>query len=130
MFFRAQTSAVVATAIDFLVMMLCFQVLGLPLAFAVAAGPISGGLVNFFLNRRWSFNAHREGIGWQIYSYMLVCLIAAAANVVGVLALVAYFALDYLLARILVAMVVALAINYPLHRRVVFVTSGRFVSDD
>ena len=124
MFFRAQTSAVVATAIDFLVMMLCFQVLGLPLAFAVAAGPISGGLVNFFLNRRWSFNAHREGIGWQIYSYMLVCLIAAAANVVGVLAL------DYLVARILVAIVVALAINYPLHRRVVFVTSGRFVSDE
>jgi putative flippase GtrA len=61
---------------------------------------------------------------------MLVCLIAAAANVVGVLALVAYFALDYLVARILVAIVVALAINYPLHRRVVFVTSGRFVSDE
>ena len=124
MFFRAQTSAVLATATDFLFMVFCYQILGLPLWLAVACGPIVGGIVNFSLNRYWSFRASRDGLAWQLFSYMSVCLLSAAANSVGVLVLVEHTALAYFPARVMIALVVALVINYPLHRFVVFTAKG------
>lgn len=120
MFFRAQFSAVLATIIDFTVMVLLYQILGLPLPISVGCGPMAGGLVNFCLNRHWSFQSHKAGISRQLISYAIVCLISAAANVVGVLVVMQMFPIDYLYARVVAAIVVALFINYPLHRNFVF----------
>lgn len=129
MFFRAQTSAMLATAVDFLVMVLCYQVLGLPLGLAVGFGPVVGGLVNFFLNRHWSFRVSHQGLPRQLISYMSVCLLSALANAVGVLLFVEYTALAYLPARVVVAILVAILINYPLHRYLVFAVKGSYVED-
>ena len=120
MFFRAQLSAVLATITDFSVMVLLYQVLGLPLLISVGCGPIAGGSVNFFLNRHWSFQSHRVGITRQLICYAIVCLISAASNVVGVLVIMQMFPIGYLYARVVAAIVVALFINYPLHRNFVF----------
>ncbi|TNE75770.1 MAG: GtrA family protein [Gammaproteobacteria bacterium] len=124
MFFRAQLAAILATAADFFVMVLCYQLLGLPLAVAVGCGPLVGGLVNFTLNRYWSFRAADEGLLWQVCSYMPVCLIAALANAYGVVFMVVHTALDYVSARVVVALAVAVLINYPLHRYLVFAARG------
>ncbi len=124
MFYRAQTSAVLATATDFLIMVFCYQILALPLGFAVACGPVVGGIVNFSLNRYWSFRASHDRLAWQLVSYMTVCLVSAVANSVGVLLLVAHTTLSYFPARVVVALLIALAINYPLHRFVVFAVKG------
>lgn len=124
MFVRAQTSAVLATATDFLIMVFCYQILGLPLGLAVACGPLVGGIVNFSLNRHWSFQASREGLAWQLLSYMAVCFVSAVVNSVGVLLLVEHTVLAYFPARVVIALAVALVINYPLHRFVVFTAKG------
>ncbi|WP_461482598.1 GtrA family protein [Porticoccus sp.] len=129
MFFRAQTSAVLATATDFLIMVFCYQVLGLPLGLAVACGPVVGGIVNFSLNRYWSFRVSHARLVRQLVSYMTVCLVSAAANSGGVLLLVEYTALAYFPARVVVALLVALVINYPLHRFVVFAARGSLLED-
>jgi len=129
MFYRAQFSAFLATAADFMVMVLCYQFLGLPLAIAVGLGPLVGGGVNFFLNRHWSFRAGQSALTWQLSSYMSVCLVSAVANVKGVLMMVEYTTLTYLPARVIVAVVVALIINYPLHRYLVFAGRGRLLKD-
>lgn len=129
MFFRAQTSAGLATATDFLIMVFCYQVLGLPLGLAVACGPVVGGIVNFSLNRYWSFQVARAGLAWQSVSYMTVCLVSAGTNSVGVLLLVEHTTLAYIPARVVIALLVALVINYPLHRFVVFAARGSLLGD-
>lgn len=122
MFFRAQISAVLATVTDFIVMVLFYQVLGLSLPVSVGCGPIAGGLVSFVLNRCWSFQSRGTGLVWQLISYTIVCLVSAAANVVGVLIVMQKFSINYFYARVAVAIGVALLINYPLHRNFVFMS--------
>lgn len=124
MFYRAQFAAMLATAVDFGVMVFCYQLLGLPLAIAVALGPMVGGMVNFTLNRYWSFRAAGDRLLWQMGTYMSVCLVAALVNAYGVVLMVAHTALAYFPARVVVALTVALLINYPLHRYLVFAARG------
>ena len=120
MFIRAQTSALIATATDFAIMAFCYQILNFPLWISVGIGPLAGGLLNFFLNRHWSFKTANSHVFGQLIRYTLVCLISAVANIFGVLLILQNAPINYLYARVLAAIVVALFVNYPLHRNVVF----------
>ena len=120
MFFKAQFSAGIATGVDFLVMILCYQFVGLGLSSAVALGALAGGTVNFLINRYWAFRAGGGMFIFQLLAYISVCFLSILLNVYGVLIVMEFVSFSYIVVRVIVASVVALTVNYPLHKKMVF----------
>ena len=118
---RHQLASIVATAADFGAMALLVE------RAHVAAGPATllsaslGAVVNFSLNRRLTFAGARLAPPWpQALRYATVSLGSAVLNAMGEHVGTRVLAAPYLAVRVVVAVAVSLAWNYPLHRAFVF----------
>ncbi|MCK6549438.1 GtrA family protein [Myxococcota bacterium] len=120
--FRSLTAAVAATGIDFLTVMLLVQSAHLDPRLGTAIGCIVGGLVNFGINRVWTFASNAPAAS-QAWRYALVSTSSALLNSGGVAVLLFLPGLDYRIAWGIARAAVFLTWNYPLHRDYVF-TSG------
>jgi phosphatidylglycerophosphate synthase len=108
-----------ATGIDFLVVVLLVQVFTGDPRIATGAGCIVGGLVNFTINRVWTFGSHAPAVA-QAWRYTFVSTSSALLNSGGVAVLLFLPGVDYRLAWVIVRAAVFLTWNYPLHRDYVF----------
>jgi CDP-diacylglycerol--glycerol-3-phosphate 3-phosphatidyltransferase len=117
---RHQLGALVATAVDFgmMVLLVEFGVLG-PVA-ATAAGAACGAMTNLTVSRDWVFPGRRRGIAGTSARYAAVSAGSLALNTTGEALVNGALGTPYVLARILVSMTVSVVYNYPLHRRFVF----------
>jgi putative flippase GtrA len=126
-FFRAQMSSLAATVTDFGLLAVLTEWVGLWYVLSTALGAASGALVNFLINRYWSFERARLGSGAgnrgalkQALRYGVVALGSWALNVGGVWWATEEWGTHYLLSKVLVSLTVGIAFNYPLHRWFVF----------
>lgn len=117
---RHQAGAVVATAVDFSVMIGSVTLAGLSPASATALGAASGGIANFILGRRWIFRVGHGGVGGQIGRYALVSLASMLLNTAGEHLLAGSAHVQYVFARIVVAVAVSVLWNFPMQRSFVF----------
>lgn len=117
---RHQAGALAATAVDFIAMIGCVEVLGLLPATATAVGATLGGLTNFSLGRTWIFRRHSGDLGRQAIRYALVSGAGAGWNALGEHLLADRAHVQYVLARALVAMAVSLCWSFPMQREFVF----------
>ena len=117
---RHQTGAAFATAVDFLVMIIWVESgLGSSVSGA-AVGAGSGAVANFLLGRAWIFQAGGRPAMGQALRYALVAASSLGLNSLGQHLMLRATSLPYVLARVLVAAVVGVAWNFPMHRRFVF----------
>lgn len=116
---RHQLAALAATALDFSVMTLAVEALGLRPSLAALAGSFAGALCNFQLSRRWVFPAGRGPWAGQALRYGAVSAGSALWNALGVEAGQALGA-PYLVARLITSVLVSVAWNFPMHRAFVF----------
>jgi putative flippase GtrA len=119
-FTKAQIASVLATGVDFLVTFLLVQEAGVWYLAAGAAGTISGGITHFLVSRSWVFEA-RDG-KWQVQvaKYLLVWLGNLLLNVSVLFLLTHYTGMNYLLAKVIIAVGIAVFYNYVLQKRYVF----------
>lgn len=112
--------------IDYGLMVLTRQVFGWPLFWAVALGGVVGAIVNFSLNRYWTFTS---GSGTQGYSNaFLIQLAKFALTVVGSIVLKYlgtyllehHVGIDYKIGKLIADLFVSVLFNYPLQRFWVF----------
>lgn len=120
LFFRAQLSSLLATAIDFIMMVLAVEAFHLHYTVAVVMGAISGAAANFTVNRYWSFGAAKTSFRQQGIRYVLVWAGSVLLNVSGVYLLTHFLEVPYLLSRIVIAVLVGLTFNYLLQKQFVF----------
>lgn len=121
---RTATAALTATGLDFSVFSaLVFMAVCEPPA-ATFVGAASGGIVNFTLNRSWTFNASGAN-KTMVRRYVTVSAASALFNATLVAALLwipnQHVTIAWAVARALVF----LGWNYPLHRDYVFGHDGR-----
>ena len=122
---RHQTGAVLATAVDFLMMIIWVESgLGSPVSGA-AVGAASGAISNFVLGRAWIFQASGRSALGQAFRYALVAAGSLGLNSLGQHLILKSTALPYVVSRVIVAAVVGLSWNFPLHRRFVFAGGRR-----
>jgi putative flippase GtrA len=114
-----QVGALVATAVDYAVMILCVSLLGAPPVLGTIVGSIAGAFVSFTLGRRWIFDAERGSLVSQAWRYALVSGLSLCGNALGEWLLV-HAHLHYFVARVLTSLVVGVAWNFPMHRHFVF----------
>jgi hypothetical protein len=67
-----QVGALVATSVDYGVMILCVSLVGATPVLGTIIGSIAGAFVSFTLGRRWIFDAERGSFVSQAWRYALV----------------------------------------------------------
>jgi len=119
-FFKAQAASLTATVVDFSVTVVLKEWLHCWYLLASILGTVSGGIVNFSMNRRWVFSVRHKKMYWQAIKYLMVWggnLVLVSA---GVFLLTHYGGLSYLVSKVAVSLVVGFFYNYTLQKRFVF----------
>jgi putative flippase GtrA len=117
---KHQLGSIAATVVDFSVMIGCVSWLGMLPALGTACGAFSGGVFNFWLGRKWIFRATTDGVSGQVVRYFFVSFVSMMLNSLGEHLLASVAHVDYVAARVVIAVCVSLLWNYPMQRFVVF----------
>lgn len=119
-FTKAQMVSLLASLIDFLVTLFLVQMAGAGYLIGGACGTISGGIANFLISRNWVFNGGEKKWTPQLVRFLLVWTGNFVLNISGLFVLVNYGGINYLVAKISTAVIVAIFYNYILQKRFVF----------
>lgn len=114
-----QLSSLVATGVDYCVMILCVSAFGLSPVLGTVIGALCGAVTSFTLGRRWVFDARRGELGGQALRYAMVSTVSLCCNAGGEWLLVRV-GLQYIVARVVASTVVGIGWNFPMHRHFVF----------
>jgi putative flippase GtrA len=117
---KHQVSSLVATGVDWLVMIAAVEWLRVSPVLATVFGAASGAIVNFRLGRTWTFRATTARASGQAWRYALVSASSLGLNALGVWVLASLLGAHYVLARLGTGLAVSLFWNFPLQRRFVF----------
>lgn len=118
-----QLSSLVATGVDYCVMILCVSAFGLSPVLGTVIGALCGAVTSFTLGRRWVFDARRGELGGQALRYAMVSAVSLCCNAGGEWLLVRV-GLQYIVARVVASTVVGIGWNFPMHRHFVFRAGG------
>ena len=118
--FRHHISSLVATGVDFLVMIGAVELLRLSPVTGTVIGAAVGGVTNFWLGRHFTFRSRSNQVAGQFLRYVLVSATSLGLNALGEHIFITYIASRYVLGRILVATTVNNVWNYPMQRFFVF----------
>ena len=119
-FMRFQISAMIATAVDFLITKFLKENFKLHYTLAVAGGATAGAFTAFSLNRYWVFNSiNRNPVG-QGVRYLLVACGSIVLNTTGTYLLTDYLHLPYLISKAIIALVIGFTYSYYFSKRFVF----------
>jgi len=119
-FTKAQIASVLASLVDFLITFILVQGIGVWYLAGSALGTVSGGIAHFLVSRNWVFQAG-EG-KWHLHArkYLLVWIGNLVLNISVLFLLTHYVGMNYLLAKIVTAIGIAVFYNYVLQKRYVF----------
>lgn len=116
-------AAIVATGLDFGVVLWLIYDLGLNPWQATACGVVVGAVLNFSLNRYWTFDRHALEINPPVAQgmrYVLVSTTSALLNSGGVAIFLLLPEIDFKIGWVVTRIAVYLAWNYPLQKGYVF----------
>jgi len=119
-FGKAQCSAWIASAVDFLVTILLGKVIGVKYVTATFLGALSGGIINCIINYRWVFHAIGQKKRYVAIRYLIVWVVSITLNTYGTYALTELTHMDFIISKALVAIIVAIMWNYQMQRLFVF----------
>ena len=120
LFLRHQAGAIFVTVLDFTTMSLLVQLAHTSAVIGTVIGAALGGTTNFILGRKWIFSARAEAASHQALRYTLVSGLSLVLNAAGEYLLHDRLGLQFQLARVMIAALVSVAWNFPMHRYFVF----------
>ncbi len=119
-FLRAQLSAFIGGLSDFGIYTFCYTVLKFTAPFSNVISGSLGAIVNFTINRYWSFGNTEKSIGSQLWKFIIVVVGSITLKSLGIHVLVDIWQLHFLLSKLIVEIIVSLGFNYTLQRFWVF----------
>ena len=119
-FGRSQVASVAATLVDFGSLVFLVEVAHVWYVAATAIGACLGAVANFWINRHWSFEASGQAVHGQALRYALVSAGSLVLNSGGVFLLTDYGHLPYPVSKAVIAFLVGIAYNFPMHKGFVF----------
>ena len=114
-----QLSSLVATGVDYCIMIACVSLFGLSPVVGTVIGAMCGAVTSFTLGRRWVFDAKKGDLRGQALRYAMVSAVSLCCNAGGEWLLVRV-GLQYIAARVVTSAVVGIGWNFPMHRHFVF----------
>lgn len=119
-FLKAQLSAFIGGIVDYGVMLLFKEIFGFSVAIAICISGVVGAIVNFTINRVWSFKSESTPLGSQLWKFVLVVIGSILLKSQGTPLLSDLTGLDYKITRLMVELVVSLGFNFVLQKYWVF----------
>lgn len=119
-FGKAETSAAVASVVDFALTILLVKAVGIWYALASFFGALVGGLINCCVNYRWVFDKQEQGKPFIALKYLLVWGVSILLNTVGTWFFTELSGLYFIIIKAAVAVAVAVFWNYQMQRTFVF----------
>ena len=117
---KHQAASLIATVVDFGTMIALVELGWLRPALATVVGATCGATSNFWLGRHWTFDATAGRARGQALRYALVSATSLGLNALGEHVLAERWKVQYVLARLGVALAVSVLWNFPLQRFFVF----------
>jgi putative flippase GtrA len=119
-FLKANAASLIASFCDFLITIIIKEWLDADPLLASITGTVSGGIINFLIGRYWVFEVRHLSIYHQSRRYFIIWAGNLLLNASGVYILLHYIGLNYILAKLITSVIVAVGYNYPLQKRYVF----------
>ena len=119
-YIKAQGSSLTASAVDFSITVIATNFFGLWYVMASVLGTVSGGVVNFYVNRKWVFESQSPNMKRQIARYILVWVGNLIIVTAGVYLLTHFFNLNYVLSKIIISVITGLSYNYIMQKQFIF----------
>ncbi|MDA0194389.1 MAG: GtrA family protein [Bacteroidetes bacterium] len=117
---RYNLVATLATGVDFIALIALTELAGLWYMFSTISGAVFGALTAFLLGRYWVFVSKESKIGHQGFRYFLVASGSVVLNSSGVYLFTEIANLQYIISKVITAVLVAVCYNYLLSRYFVF----------
>lgn len=123
-FIKAQFSAFFGGIVDYLVMIGCTELLHIHYTISIVVGGFIGAIVNFTINRNWTFEAKgargKDELTVQVLKFASMVGGSILLKSTGTYLLTEGVRIDYKVSRIIVDIMVSLGFNYTLQRYWVF----------
>jgi putative flippase GtrA len=119
-FAKAQVSAFLGGMIDYLVMILLSEFLGIHYTISILFSGIIGAIANFCINKFWTYQSHEATVQTQLARFILVVAGSILLKSGGTYLLTSISGLDYKLSRLIVDIFVSLGFNFLLQKYWVF----------
>ena len=119
-FCKAQFSAWIASAIDFLVTIITAHFIGFWYGYSTFVGALAGGIVNCAINYRWVFRPNGIKKRRVVTRYIIVWTGSIMLNTLGTLVLTELTGFSFIIVKAIIAVIVAVVWNYQMQRLFVF----------
>src|SRR6202012_71338 len=116
-FIKSQASSIISTVFDFLTTIVCKEFFYFAVVFATLLGTLMGGIVNFALGRNWVFNRREKRMPVQVVKYVLIWSGNLLLTTLGVTIANSYLHINYIVAKIIVAVIMGTTYNYLLQKK-------------
>lgn len=119
-FGKAETSAIVASAVDFSLSFFLVQAVGTWYALASFFGALAGGIINCYVNYQWVFDKQEQRKPYIVLKYFVVWSISILLNTSGTWFFTELSGVNFIIIKAIVALIVAILWNYQMQRIFVF----------
>ena len=119
-FLKAQLSAFVGGMVDYGVMICGVELFGLPVSTSIVISGTIGAVVNFSINRYWTFKDQDTPVGDQLWKFVVMVIGSILLKSQGTPFLTDITGIDYRITRLMVELVVSLGFNFTLQKYWVF----------
>ncbi len=119
-FAKAQLSSFLGGMIDYLTMLFFTEVVGLFYTYSIVIGGVVGAVFNYFMNRKWTFDARAAKKCKQLPRFVLIVCGSIFLKTFGTYCLTNYGTVDYKISRLIIDAFVAIGFNFPMQKYWVF----------
>jgi len=119
-FLRYNVVSLVATSVDFVVLIGLTEMAHLWYLFSASAGALSGGITGFIFERSWVFKRKEVKLTTQSTKYLLIWVISIVLNTGGLYLMTELSGYQYIISKIIVSVLVGVGFNYLMHKYYIF----------
>ncbi len=119
-FLKAQASAFIGGMVDYGIMICGVELFLLPVSTSIVISGAIGAVVNFSINRYWTFKDDHTAVGNQLWKFVIVVMGSILLKSQGTPFMTDLTGIDYRITRLMVELVVSLGFNFTLQKFWVF----------
>ena len=85
-----------------------------------ASGAFTGAVISFWLGRNWAFNQKNDKWHRQAIRYAITSFLSMGLNTGGVWLITEFLDIQYVISKVIMAVIVGVFFNFPMFRYFVF----------